>query len=445
MHKKSININNTKKNYNYNESGNNKFFKKIKTSFLVIFLSLFLLISTSIPAFAFGPSSSTIYQGIDVSSWQGNIDFTSVRNAGIDIVYIKSSEGQSYIDPYFEQNYQNAKANGLKVGFYHYVTARTVEQARTQANFFASVISGKEPDCRLAMDFESFGNLSVNEINEISRVFLETLQSATNKEVLIYSNSYTARTILSSSLAIYPLWVANYGVSEPGGNDKWDFWVGWQYTSTGRVSGISGNVDRNRFTDGVLLSNTSPIPTPETPTTPETPESSGTIIYTVKSGDTLSGIARAYRTTVNSIISLNPRITNPDLIYPGQQITIRTNFSNTTPSTSTIYTVVSGDTLSRIARNYNTTVYNLVILNNISNPNLIYPGQRIIISGNTSPNSGNECGKILYTIKSGDTLSEIAEEYDTSVNELASLNNISNPNLIYAGNTIRIPDPNCKK
>ena len=435
MNKKYINI----------SKENNKFLKKITNSFLVIFLALFIVVSTSIPSFAFGPSSSTIYQGIDVSSYQGNINFASVKNAGIDVVYIKSSEGQSYIDPYFEQNYQNAKANGLKVGFYHYVTARTVEQAQVQANFFARVISGKEPDCRLAMDFESFGNLSVNEINEISRVFLETLQSATNKEVLIYSNSYTARTILSSSLAIYPLWVANYGVSEPGGNDKWSTWVGWQYTSTGRVSGIFGNVDRDQFTDGVLLSNTSPIPTPETPITPEAPENSGTIVYTVMSGDTLSEIARDYGTTVNSIVALNPRITNPNLIYPGQQITIRANSSNTTPSTSTIYTVVSGDTLSEIARDYNTTVYNLVVLNNISNPNLIYPGQKLIISGNTSTNLGNECGKILYTIKRGDTLSEIAEEYDTTVNELSSINNISNPNLIYAGSTIRIPNPNCKK
>ena len=66
------------------------------------------------------------------------------------------------------------------------------------------------------MDFESFGNLSISQINEISKVFLETLSSVTNKEVLIYSNSYSARTIFSSDLAIYPLWVANYGVSEPG-------------------------------------------------------------------------------------------------------------------------------------------------------------------------------------------------------------------------------------
>ena len=417
------------------------FFKKIRLTVLLFSLVSFFIIYPFVPSLAFGPSSSIIYQGIDVSSWQGSIDFAQVRNAGIDIVYMKSSEGRSYIDPYFERNYQNAKANGLKVGFYHYVTARTVEQAREQANFFASVISGKEPDCRLAMDFESFGNLSVNQINEISKVFLETLQNATNKEVLIYSNSYSARTIFSRDLAIYPLWVANYGVSEPGGNDKWATWVGWQYTSTGRVAGISGNVDRNQFTDGVLLSNISPIPTPETPSTPEQPTETGTIVYTVKSGDTLSSIARNYSTTVNSIVSLNPSITNPNLIYPGEQFII--SIDSNTSSSSVVYTVVRGDTLSEIAARYNTTVSKLVTDNNISNPNLIYPGQRIVISVDTIPSLGNECGKILYTIRRGDTLSEIAARYDTTVNEIATLNNISNPNLIYAGNIIRVP--NCRK
>ena len=417
------------------------FFKKIRLTVLLFSLVSFFIIYPFVPSLAFGPSSSIIYQGIDVSSWQGSIDFAQVRNAGIDIVYMKSSEGRSYIDPYFERNYQNAKANGLKVGFYHYVTARTVEQAREQANFFASVISGKEPDCRLAMDFESFGNLSVNQINEISKVFLETLQNATNKEVLIYSNSYSARTIFSRELAIYPLWVANYGVSEPGGNDKWATWVGWQYTSTGRVAGISGNVDRNQFTDGVLLSNISPIPTPETPSTPEQPTETGTIVYTVKSGDTLSSIARNYGTTVYRIVSLNPSITNPNLIYPGEQFII--SIDSNTSSSSVVYTVVRGDTLSEIAARYNTTVSKLVTDNNISNPNLIYPGQRIGISVGTIPSLGNECGKILYTIKRGDTLSEIAARYDTTVNEIATLNNISNPNLIYAGNIIRVP--NCRK
>lgn len=225
-----------------------------------------------------------------------------------------------------------------------------------------------------------------------------------------------------------------------GGNDKWSTWVGWQYTSTGRVYGISGNVDRDRFTDGILLSSTEPIPTPEVP---EQPEENNTITYTVKPGDTLSKIAREYGTTVSNIVALNPSIKNSDLIYPGEVFTIRKNSNNDTNenTNSTIYTVVRGDTLSEIALKYDTTVSNLVRLNNISNPNLIYPGQKLIISNTT--NLGNECGKVLYTIKRGDTLTKIANEFDTTISEIVSLNNIKNANLIYAGETIRVP--NCRK
>lgn len=68
------------------------------------------------------------------------------------------------------------------------------------------------------MDFESFGDLSTDEINDISRVFLSTLESMTNSQPIIYSDAFVARTIFSSSLVQYPLWVADYGVSEPESN-----------------------------------------------------------------------------------------------------------------------------------------------------------------------------------------------------------------------------------
>lgn len=93
------------------------------------------------------------------------------------------------------------------------------------------------------------------------------------------------------------------------------------------------------------------------------------------------------------------------------------------------YEIQSGDTLSEIAEKFNTTVDMLVLLNNIDNPDLIYAGDFIKI-----PNTKEE----YYTIQSGDTLSEIAEKYNTTVDELVRLNNIENPNLIYAGDTIRI-------
>lgn len=190
-----------------------------------IIFAVYLIAFLSAPCLAFGPSSQNIYQGIDVSHWQGDIDFSAVKNSGISIVYMKTSEEKSFIDPNFEKNYEMAKANNLKVGFYHYVTAQDVDAAKEQAIFFARVIAGKSPDCKLAMDFEDFGSLSLSEINEISKVFLETLEKETNSKALIYSNSYSARNIFSEELTKYPLWVANYNVSSPSENGKWDAWV----------------------------------------------------------------------------------------------------------------------------------------------------------------------------------------------------------------------------
>ena len=116
---------------------------KLTNLFLFIFFSSIFSFLIPFSTYAFSPSSNQIYQGIDISSWQGNVNFANVKNSGIDIVYIKSSEGTTYINPYFESSYSNAKTNGLKVGFYHYVRARTTNQAINEANFFARVISGK--------------------------------------------------------------------------------------------------------------------------------------------------------------------------------------------------------------------------------------------------------------------------------------------------------------
>lgn len=412
-----------------------KLYKKIIYMSLIFSLMFFICV----PCFAFTPSSNNIYQGIDVSRWQGTINFSQVKNSGIDIVYIKSSEGRTYIDPYFEQNYKGAKENGLKVGFYHYVTARSVEVAIEQAIFFAEVISQKIPDCKLAMDFEDFGNLSINSINEISKAFLETLEKETGIQALIYSNAYSAKNIFSYELTKYPLWVANYNTNKPSANGKWQNWVGWQYTSTGKVGGISGYVDRNQFTEGVFLKDIKPIPTPEN-TIFQNNFQENFIFYTVKSGDTLSYIAKKYNTTVQNIVALNPIIRNPNLIYPGQKFSIITNSSNS--QNYSTYKVKKGDNLSKIARIYGTTVSSLVYLNKIKNPNLIYPNQILKISSNSdniSLDGNHSCGKILYIIKYGDTLSNLSLKYDSSVQDIVKVNNISNPNLIYAGSVIQIP------
>jgi LysM repeat protein len=291
----------------------------------------------------------------------------------VQVVYIKASEGSQYIDSQFENNYTNAKAHGLKVGFYHYVTATTTDQAVQQAKFFVSVIGGKEPDCKLAMDFEKFGNLSAAQINKIALTFIRTVEEVSGRKAIVYSDLYNTKVVFDSSLAPYPLWIAEYGVSTPGNSKVWSDWVGFQYSDTGKISGISGNVDLDKYTDGVFLT-TTPGPIVKTNPPPSLCPGENVSYYTVKKGDTLSAIAKKYQTTVSCILSLN-KISNQNLIHVGETLKIYT-IAKPAPNSST-YRVVSGDTLYRIALKYHTTVAKLAALNNIKNPNLIYAGQII--------------------------------------------------------------------
>ena len=413
--------------------------KKVHKSILCllsIFTFIFWINMNSVLAIT--PLSNLEYQGIDVSNWQGYIDYSSVRESGIEVVYIKASQGTNIKDAYFEINYENAKTNGLKVGFYHFLTATNTEEAEQEARFFASVISGKTPDCKLVMDYETFGGVGVQESNEIAQVFLETTRRLTNKDIIIYSDLSNSQSRFSSELAEnYELWLAYYGDTANLENiqTRWSNYVGLQYSDRGRINGISGAVDLDRFSEEIFLDEISEVPVTENPTGTINTE---TITYTVQRGDTLWAIARRYGTTSEEIAEIN-NISNPNLIYPGQQLKIPTN--STTEGEETrgtgdiIYTVQRGDTLSRIAREYNVTVAHIVELNDISNPNLIYPGEKLRITEsdvtNLNPIPKNTYS--TYTVRRGDTLSRIARRFGVSVNYLVTANNIQNPNLIIPG------------
>ena len=404
----------------------------MKKFFSIIMLIIVLIIIWSSKTFAINPSNNEIYEGIDVSKWQGTINFEEVANDGIDIVYIKATQGPTYVSPTFEEQYTNAKNNGLKIGFYHYVTARTIEEARNEAQFFASKISGKQIDCKLAMDFEEFGNLSQEEINAIGLEFVRRLEELTNKPVIIYSNTYAARTIWNGEITKYPLWVAEYGVSKPRDNGKWNSYVGWQYTNMGNIKGINGNVDRDKFTKDIFI-NENMTPGEIIPEIPK-PESSYKTI-TILRGDTLTKIAKEYGTTVNELARIN-NIQNINLIYAGR--TLRVPVSNSQENSNLeeiVYIVKKGDTLSEIAMKYNVRVNEIARENQIKNVNLIYPGQRLIIKTEAM---GTEMGHLCYKVVRGDTLYSISRRFNVPIASIVMLNRIQNPNLIYPGQCLKI-------
>ena len=131
-------------------------------------------------------------------------------------------------------------------------------------------------------------------------------------------------------------------------------------------------------------------------------------------------------------------LSDPNLIYPGQVLNINGTANTVQPGSGT-YTVQSGDTLSGIAAKFGTSWQTLQQLNGIADPNLIYPGQVLKLPGGAPSLSVTPSPSVTtYTIQPGDTLSGIAAQYGTSVSNLVALNGIANPDVIYAGQTIRI-------
>src|SRR5690554_6208159 len=180
------------------------------------------------------------------------------------------------------------------------------------------------------------------------------------------------------------VWIPHYGKNNGTVTSKPSFPCDiHQYTDRGRLKGYDGFLDLNRLTGTKPLSyfigegNASSKTKNTSKSTSSKTTSSSVTTYTVKKGDTLSHIAKRFGTTVNELVRLN-NIKNPNLIYPGQKLKIKGTASNKNNSKAQYYTVKKGDTLSHIAVRYKTSVSNLIKLNpSIKNPNLIYPGQKI--------------------------------------------------------------------
>lgn len=328
---------------------------------LKFFLSIMIMICTLQSSVSV---ATEFFKGIDVSFYQGEINFQELSSSGIKYLYNRAGEGGNIVDSRFEENYKGAETEDLNFGFYYYVTAKNTDEGEIQAEHFASLISDLPYSLRPAMDFEEFTGISQEESNEIALSFLKKLEELTGMTPVIYSDAYNVETRWNSTLSDYPLWVADYGhLAEPqqytlSENAVWTEWSGYQYTDSAIVSGISGNVDGDLFTSSLFFTQNS-----ETATTGTLPKT--LFSYTVKKGDTLWQISQIFQTSV-AVLTENNNISNINEIYVGEVLEI--------PTLGT-YTVVSGDTLTKIASNFNTTVDVLVKLNHIQDIDLIFVGE----------------------------------------------------------------------
>ena len=184
--------------------------------------------------------------GIDVSKWQGEIDFEKVKNAGASFVMIRvgsqSGTGGDYVlDPTFKQNIENALKNDLKVGVYFYSYADSEKEAKKQANWVIKQIKDYDISLPIVFDFESFDafnemELSIFGLNQIANTFIETVDDAGYKGVLYGSKNYL-NAIWKYHTA--PVWLAHY-------TDQTDYdgeYFMWQMCDDGKIDGIDGYVD----------------------------------------------------------------------------------------------------------------------------------------------------------------------------------------------------------
>ena len=192
--------------------------------------------------------------GIDVSTHQKEIDWQKVKTAGVEIVMIRLGyrtmmDGELYEDEWAQRNYQGAKAAGLKIGAYFFSQAISVEETIEEANYALNIAADWELDMPLVFDWELVNNncrnahVDARMLTDFCKVFCNIIEAA-GREAMIYFNPYQARNRLYlEELTDYRFWLAMY-------SDEMDFAYKidmWQYTCTGSVPGINGDVDINLY------------------------------------------------------------------------------------------------------------------------------------------------------------------------------------------------------
>ena len=182
--------------------------------------------------------------GIDVSRYQGLVDWEETAMASIDFVFVKASEGASLRDSFYHYNWEQTRAQGLKRGAYHFF--RPLVPVEEQVLNFTSLVDLKEGDLAPVLDVELTEGVSQTFLLQAVRTWLEQVEQHYNIRPIVYTNAKFYHRYLHDYLEGYPLWIARYHHAEPPlpPGKQWTF---WQYGDRGSLPVIQGEVDFNVF------------------------------------------------------------------------------------------------------------------------------------------------------------------------------------------------------
>ncbi len=183
--------------------------------------------------------------GIDVSHFQGHVDWAAVKNAGCSFAFAKATEGAGITDPFFAANWAGMKAAGLMRGAYHFY--RAGEDAQQQAANFLSNVQFETGDLPPVLDIELNDGVVGEALVGGVQTWLDAVEPVAGVTPIIYTNTYFWDAQFNDQFSQYPLWIAHYGPQPEPLPAGWTVWTFWQYSQSLGIAGVGGAADHDYF------------------------------------------------------------------------------------------------------------------------------------------------------------------------------------------------------
>ncbi|WP_350346140.1 GH25 family lysozyme [Heyndrickxia faecalis] len=384
-------------------------------------------------------------QGLPLSFYQ------TMKAGGINAVVVKVSDGQSYVDPAASVNIANAKQAGMAVHAYHYARFKSTVQAKAEAKWFDKKLKlvgfDKNKDGQVVVDVEdkSLASLTAATLTKITNAFVAQIKSLGYSKIDLYTgHSFFNTELQPSKLTISKPWLARYPLYPSTGQPTPAWYNGqkgaWQWSSTYKFTGIPGYFDVSQDYAG-KYTNVAKVDNATSTGVVKKIGSLSLVDYLKSKGKSATFSARTklakqygitnYTGTAAQNLALLSKLKSG--VKPAKTNIVNSKLTTSSKVPAKTYTVKRGDTLSGVAKKYGTTVARLKSLNGIKNANLIYAGQKLKISGSVAAENTK-----YVTVRSGDTVSELAAKYGSMIAKIKSWNHLDSRYTIYVGQNLRV-------